>query len=107
MDNKPKGGRGYKAPYETVMVRCPVPVKAEVESLIQRYREAILKGEEWEVVKQQDQIESQAKEEIQVKVTKEEAIARARQGAKKGGNIPKYVLDLIDFVYGDTESEAK
>lgn len=35
--NKPKGGRGHKAPYETTHVRIPVPILEEVERLKQRY----------------------------------------------------------------------
>ena len=42
MDIKPKGGRGNRAPYETVMVRTPVPIKAEVEAVIARYRDSVL-----------------------------------------------------------------
>lgn len=43
---KPLGGRGKKAPYESVMVRCPLPIKTEVEALIARYRAIILEGGE-------------------------------------------------------------
>jgi hypothetical protein len=42
---KPLGGRGQKAPYETVQVRCPKPIKNEVETLIAKYRESVLSGE--------------------------------------------------------------
>lgn len=42
---KPLGGRGQKAPYETVQVRCPVPIKPEVEALISAFRESVLSGE--------------------------------------------------------------
>jgi hypothetical protein len=41
MDIKPKWGRGHRAPYETVMVRTPVPIKAEVEAVIARYRDSV------------------------------------------------------------------
>jgi hypothetical protein len=41
---KPLGGRGQKAPYDTVQVRCPVPIKLEVEALIAHYRESVLAG---------------------------------------------------------------
>lgn len=41
---KPKGGRGLKAPYESTHIRVPVPLKAEVEALIERYRESVLTG---------------------------------------------------------------
>lgn len=37
----PKGGRGNKAPYETTHVRVPVPIKAEIEKLINDYKEGI------------------------------------------------------------------
>jgi hypothetical protein len=42
--SKPLGGRGQKAPYETVQVRCPKPIKAEVEALISQYRDSVLAG---------------------------------------------------------------
>lgn len=37
--SKPSGGRGIKAPYETTHVRVPVPIKSDVEKLIERFRE--------------------------------------------------------------------
>jgi hypothetical protein len=43
---KPVGGRGHKAPYETMQMRVPVPIKPQVENLISRYRETILSGNE-------------------------------------------------------------
>jgi hypothetical protein len=36
--SKPKGGRGKKAPYDTTVVRVPDPVLAEVEQIIDAYR---------------------------------------------------------------------
>lgn len=33
-----KGGRGNKAPYESTHVRVPVPIKAEVEKLINEFK---------------------------------------------------------------------
>lgn len=39
---KPLGGRGKRAPYNTVMVRVPEPIKARVEKLIEEYREFVL-----------------------------------------------------------------
>lgn len=36
--SKPLGGRGKKAPYESVMVRTPLPVKADVEAVISNFR---------------------------------------------------------------------
>lgn len=42
---KPVGGRGKKAPYETIQMRVPVPIKSEVEKLIEQYRAKVLNGE--------------------------------------------------------------
>jgi regulatory protein YycI of two-component signal transduction system YycFG len=36
--NKPIGGRGKKAPYETTHVRIPVDLKSQVEKLVEDYR---------------------------------------------------------------------
>lgn len=40
-----RGGRGVKAPYDTVHVRIPLPIKAEVERLSQAYKESVVNGE--------------------------------------------------------------
>lgn len=39
---KPVGGRGKRAPYQTVQMRVPLPIKAHVEQLIEQYREQVL-----------------------------------------------------------------
>jgi hypothetical protein len=36
--NKPIGGRGKKAPYETTHVRIPVDLKPQIEELIENFR---------------------------------------------------------------------
>jgi hypothetical protein len=36
---KPVGGRGHKAPYQTVVVRIPVDLKPQIDELIDRFRE--------------------------------------------------------------------
>jgi len=36
--NKPTGGRGKKAPYETTHVRIPVDLKLQVELLVEEFR---------------------------------------------------------------------
>lgn len=35
---KPIGGRGKKAPYETMQMRVPIPVKPLLEAIIERFR---------------------------------------------------------------------
>lgn len=36
--NKQLGGRGKKAPYETTHVRVPVPIKPQIEALIEQFK---------------------------------------------------------------------
>lgn len=42
--NKPIGGRGKKAPYATTHIRIPVPIKEQVENLINDYRLMVIDG---------------------------------------------------------------
>jgi hypothetical protein len=37
--NKPKGGRGHKAPYVTHQIRVPKPIVPQVETLINLYQD--------------------------------------------------------------------
>ena len=46
--NKPLGGRGKKAPYETTHLRIPVPIKADIEKLIENYRLSVIDGIEYD-----------------------------------------------------------
>ena len=41
---KPKGGRGKKAPYSTKLMRVPVPMKAQVKQLVDRYQNYLESG---------------------------------------------------------------
>jgi hypothetical protein len=43
---KPKGGRGYKAPYETHQIRVPDPIADQVHTLIERYQDYLERGGE-------------------------------------------------------------
>ena len=36
--SKPVGGRGHKAPYQTMIVRIPINVKEQVEEIVERFR---------------------------------------------------------------------
>jgi hypothetical protein len=38
------GGRGKKAPYQTSVVRVPVPVLEQVEQIVQAYRDSLESG---------------------------------------------------------------
>jgi hypothetical protein len=39
---KPLGGRGCKAPYQTMTVRIPIDVKPQVDEIVERFREGDL-----------------------------------------------------------------
>ena len=36
---KPLGGRGHKAPYQTMTIRIPIDVKEQVEEIVERFRD--------------------------------------------------------------------
>ena len=36
--SKPVGGRGRKAPYQTMTIRIPIDVKEQVEEIVERFR---------------------------------------------------------------------
>ena len=36
--SKPVGGRGHKAPYQTMTIRIPIDVKQPVEEIVERFR---------------------------------------------------------------------
>ena len=36
--SKPVGGRGHKAPYQTMTIRIPIDVKEHVEEIVERFR---------------------------------------------------------------------
>ena len=42
---KAKGGRGQKLPYEQTHVRVPLPIKDQIQKLIDNYRASALGGE--------------------------------------------------------------
>jgi hypothetical protein len=101
MSVEPKRGRGYKAPYRTVMVRTPEGIKPVVEKIIDDYKRKALGLSELE----EDQKPDELAENSLVTVTKEEAIAKAKELAKVSKKGTKDLLALIDFVYGDTKTE--
>jgi hypothetical protein len=43
--DKPKGGRGHRAPYRTTHLRVPEPIKDELQTRIDQWREDYLSGE--------------------------------------------------------------
>ena len=58
---KPVGGRGKKAPYESVMVRTPLPIKPEVEALISAFRNRLTDEEKFNSVSSESDIQQAIK----------------------------------------------
>ena len=42
--SKPVGGRGHKAPYQTMTIRIPIDVKQQVEEIVERFRSSNLES---------------------------------------------------------------
>jgi hypothetical protein len=43
--NKPVGGRGHKAAYQTTVVRIPIDLKPQIDELVNRFHEGSLEIE--------------------------------------------------------------
>ena len=41
MSDKPKGGRGKVAPYATTTMRIPLPIKPDIDRIIDNYRDSV------------------------------------------------------------------
>ena len=46
--SKPVGGRGHKAPYQTMTIRIPIDVKQQVEEIVERFRSSNLESTQTE-----------------------------------------------------------
>lgn len=80
--DKPKGGRGKKAPYNSVTVRVPEDLKDTVEGLVSDYRQCMLEGIE---VKGQslpsiDQIKDLSKQLLKGRATRKDIIIKLVTG---------------------------
>lgn len=77
---KPTGGRGNKAPYETTHLRVPVPIKSEVEALIDNYRNNLLTGKECDTIEKSltslEEAKEVAKKIVKSKKSAKESMAR-------------------------------
>lgn len=92
---KPKGGRGYKAPYDSHQVRVPDPLVPQVHSLIERYQDYIANGGDaikppqlLDQTKPVDRFTSKVKNLEQVRVILREAL---KLKANAGGAIKKEI----------------
>jgi hypothetical protein len=98
---KPKGGRGYKAPYETHQVRIPDPIAPQVHSLIERYQDYLTSDGDPEKPPQLlDQVEPVDKFKIKrhkaIKILKESLNLKANAG----GAIKKEIEKALQLLEG-------
>jgi hypothetical protein len=90
MENKPKGGRGKIAPYQTVTVRIPLPIKPMVDKLSDDFRESSLIP-----------IIAAIKERETKAIPLEDAIIKAQEIIYKGKKASKVSIErLLEDIYG-------
>jgi hypothetical protein len=88
---KPIGGRGYKAPYETTHVRVPVDIKAEVEALIDEYRNKLLTPSTYDLP---------TPSENKPLTSLEQSIERAQEILARKQSARKFMALLLSSIYG-------
>ena len=98
--NKPVGGRGKKAPYETEVIRVPVPIIPQVEKIIEEYRLLAIEGEVSEF-KKHPQVAASV-----TTVSYSEAVQQARQIVKSKKSAADSLAKLLQVLYGGTVSKA-
>lgn len=91
--SKPVGGRGIKAPYESTHIRVPVPIKDQIELIIEEYKEAITQDINLLTTYQ---INRNGNSLTSLEDAKEEA--RRQLKRKKGKYVE--VAELLSFIYG-------
>lgn len=90
--NKPVGGRGKKAPYETTVVRVPLPLVEKVERQIDEYREFVISGTESSVPRTQTAATTL--------VSYSEAVAHAKDILKQKKSARQSIEKLLQVLYG-------
>lgn len=88
---KPKGGRGHIAPYQTTHLRVPLPIKDEVQKVIDSYRESVLNGIEFS----KEQLPSLERAKAEAK-----RVLKSKQSAKKS------IIKLLTSLYGVEITDA-
>ena len=82
----PVGGRGKVAPYKTIHVRIPEPIKEEVQELTRRYRDSVFG-------------DSDVADASTPSMTSEEAVEKARQILKLKKSAKLSMQKLLTSIY--------
>lgn len=102
--NKPKGGRGKKAPYKTSHIRVPLALKPAVERAIAEFRELALNGEidpEFPI-SQTGELQLKKSEQDNLLPSLEEATEIAEKLLKQKQSARKTVEKLLSKLYGNS-----
>lgn len=97
--NKPIGGRGKKAPYETQIIRVPVPIVPRVQQMVDDYRNLVINGEESEFEK------CLSLAACVTPLTYLEALQRAKEIVKTKRSASESLAKLLQVLYGGTVSK--
>ena len=100
--NKPVGGRGKKAPYNTVVIRVPEPLVEKVEKLIDWYRISVLEGR----ITQEDLKRLETWKSDYSSLGKSEAILKAKEVLKRKQSAKQSLIKLLQVLY-DLEISEK
>lgn len=103
--NKPVGGRGHKAPYETKILRVPVPLVTDFEGMIEYYRNGLAMGIDSEELMNR----SIAKRLGYTELKKPEALVEAKKILSSRKSARQSLLKLLQVIYGNeiTEDDLK
>lgn len=94
---KPKGGRGKKAPYNTVVIRVPVQIAEEVRASIDEFRNLYISNSD------QSQVDKKA-ETIKLSLHLKEkliGIEEAKKILKQKQSAKKSIVKLLQVLYDD------
>lgn len=97
---KPVGGRGKKAPYETTVIRVPLPMVPQVEQMIEDYRNLVVNNQESEFTDNQKIAASFTL------VSYSEALQRAKEILKSRKSAADSLVKLLQLLYGGTVSKT-
>jgi hypothetical protein len=93
--NKPVGGRGKKAPYETVVMRVPVALVSKIDDAIGWYRDCVVNG----IPTDNDIERLKMWESSYVSLDKEQAIEKAKQILKQKKSAKQSIIKLLQVIY--------
>lgn len=92
--NKPVGGRGKKAPYETILIRIPVPIYSQVEKMADNYRQSVIETDG-------DNLEQNLEFNPEFCfVSYDDALERAKEILKSKKSAAESLAKLLQVLYG-------